>query len=192
MPLLWHPYAWAVRRVVLAETSGLRARGEDSIARNALSFSLPFSPQGRLEGRGNFRRSMQNIRPAVPTRVIRGRSVKPSSGNLYNRPLPPISLMVISNRKLLFTIRRTLFLARRRAGCTHKGNRNRYPYGFRQDLFYRGSFSARRQISSGPQTRSANNGNELYREESRVKVDGATKPKIPRLLTWKVNNTTKH
>lgn len=74
----------------------------------SLSFSLSLSS---FTGESDFRRSMQNIRPAVPTRVIRGRSVKPSSGNLYNRPLPsPISLMVISNRKLLFTTRRTLSL----------------------------------------------------------------------------------
>lgn len=84
-------YAWAVRRVVLAETSGLRAREEDSIARNALPFflslSLALSPSLLpFMGENDFRRSMQNIRPAVPTRVIRGRSVKPSSGNLYNHP----------------------------------------------------------------------------------------------------------
>ncbi|KAG7212637.1 hypothetical protein KM043_012921 [Ampulex compressa] len=36
----------------------------------------------RTEGGGGFRRSMQNIR-GPPTRVIRGRNVKPSSGKPY-------------------------------------------------------------------------------------------------------------
>ena len=187
------------RLVASSETSGLRARGEDSIARNApLSLSLLSPPSSSLSlslffflslGRRRFSQKHAKY-PAgcADTRDTR-KERKAEFRKLIQPPSPPISLMVISNRKLLFTMRRTLSLARRQAGSAHKENRNRYP-SVSGEIYFIGLHLAcgakfhRNRKQSGLKAETS------CIERSRIKVS-SDKTRLP-LFTWEVNSITKH